>query len=613
MEADSQALNFICDIKIFEIPFFQRGYVWGTENWEELFEEMQNFNSSHFLGSLILKKIENENASKPSKSIIIDGQQRLTTLTILLKAFYDTFSEDIKNNLIDTVLKYLFYKEKETSSEYKIKLNHSRYDNEDYKKVIGKVIIKGKEKTITQLTPDEIKQIDDDTENDKTHKVLKCYKYFYQKLIAMDEAVRTDIFENLIADNNSMLVVIHLGNSDKEQKIFDTINSSGVRLTATDIVKNALFDALLQTAEKRQDVIDIYDKLWDGTFSKDEMAIGYWGLKKAQGRLFRDNSEILLSSFALIKGIYDPYNPKQNIEDIPDLIKKYIEEIIKTNSKENAYNQLNDFLQEIIDYATIYREKIIVFDKNFVFDYSNPQIKVLKTLEMMEVTSLTPYLLFLYKTYGKNTKKLNEKFNDLFKLLLIKLVNHESSSNYNKASKYMITEDKYITDRLAEYKNNKWTESISTMKKNKDARIILFWLELYRRSIDKKIHEKGIHDGYTLEHIMPVTWETNWSNIPVYDVNKNEIIQNSEEAKQYRKAMILSLGNMTLLSQEVNSAVGNKSFTDKKDDYKKYGYTITITNDDIVEKIMNKKIQWNERTIYKRECALKEELTKMLG
>lgn len=424
MEADGQALNFICDIKIFEIPFFQRGYVWGIENWEELFEEMQNFNSSHFLGSLILKKIENENAAKPTKSIIIDGQQRLTTLTILLKAFYDTFSEEIKNNLIDTVLKYLFYKEKETSSEYKIKINHSRYDNEDYKKVIGKVIIKGKEKTITQLTPDEIKQIDDDSENDKTHKVLKCYKYFYQKLISMDESVRTDIFENLISDNNSMLVVIHLGNSDKEQKIFDTINSSGVRLTATDIVKNALFDALLQTAEKREDVIDTYDKLWDGTFSKDEMAIGYWGLKKAQGRLFRDNSEILLSSFALIKGIYDPYNPKQNIEDIPDLIKKHIEGIIKSNVKEDAYKQLNDFLQEIIEYAIIYREKIIIFDKNYVFDYTNPQIKVIKTLEMMEVTALTPYLLFLYKTYGKNIKKLNEKFNDLFRLLLIKLINH---------------------------------------------------------------------------------------------------------------------------------------------------------------------------------------------
>jgi uncharacterized protein with ParB-like and HNH nuclease domain len=611
MNAESQPLNFICDIKIFEIPFFQRGYVWGTENWEELFEEMQNFNSSHFLGSVILKKVDDDNASKPSKSIIIDGQQRLTTLSILLKAFYDTFSEDIKNNLIDTVLKYLFYKEKETSSEYKIKLKHSRYDNEDYQKVIGMVLQNGKEKTITQLTADEIKRIDDDSENDKTHKVLKCYKYFYQKLVSMDEEIRTDIFENLISDNNDILVVIHLGKSDKEQKIFDTINSSGVRLSATDIVKNALFDALLQTAEKREDVIKTYDSLWAGTFSKDEPAIGYWGTKKAQGRLYRDNSEILLSSFALIKGIYDPYDAKQNIEDIPDLMKKYIGKIIKENEKSVAYKMLNDFLQEIVDYAEIYRSKIIIFDKNYMYYYNDPQIKVLKTLEMMEVTSLTPYLLYLYKKYEKDTKKLNTKFNDLFKLLMIKLINHESSSNYNKASKFMINDQKYVTDRLVEYKNKNWYDGISLMKKNKDARIILFWLELNRRFSDKKIPEKGLHDQYTLEHVMPVTWETNWLKVPVIDVNNDKVIDNSEEAKQYRKGMILSLGNMTLLSQEVNSAVGNKAFEDKKNDYKQYGYTITITNNDIIVQYMDKKKQWDERAIIKRENELKEELKKM--
>ena len=112
---------------------------------------------------------------------------------------------------------------------------------------------------------------------------------------------------------------------------------------------------------------------------------------------------------------------------------------------------------------------------------------------------------------------------------------------------------------------------------------------------------------------MPVTWETNWLKVPVIDVINNKVIENTEEAKQYRKGMILSLGNMTLLSQEVNSAVGNKSFSDKKPDYKQYGYSITITNNDIVVKYMDKKKQWDELAIIKRENELKEELKKMLA
>lgn len=612
MIAESKALNFICDIKIFEIPFFQRGYVWGIENWEDLFNEMETCNTNHFLGSLILKKVENEDNSKPSKSIIIDGQQRLTTLSILLKAFYDSFSDEIRENIFDTIIKYLFYKEKETSSEYKIKINHSRFDNDDYKKVIGKLITENGHKTISRLTQDEINNIDDDTENDSTHKILKCYKYFYQRLLNIDEETKTTIFENIISENNQMLVVIHLGTSDKEQKIFDTINSAGVRLTTTDIIKNALFDALLETAASRQEIIDLYDETWFATFGKDNDAIGYWGTKKAQGRLYRENSEILLSAFALIKGIYDPYDKKQNMDDIPNLFKNHISSIVKENEKKEANKKLVLFLHEIIDYAKIYREKIIKFDKNVHFNYSNAQIKVIKTLDMMEVTALTPYILFLYKTYSNDNQRLNKEFELLYKFIMLRLINHESTSNYNKISKHLIQNSNYLQDSLKEFKDNKWIDGISKMN-NKEARIVLFWLELYRRYQNKKIAEKELQDHYTLEHIMPVTWETNWSDVDVIDLNTNKKIENIEEARIYRKKAILSLGNMTLLISNVNSAVGNKSFEKKKPDYKLYGDNLSITKLDIIQNIMDKNIQWNEVEIKKRESNLKNELKRMFN
>ena len=88
MEAHEHGLGFLkTDLKL-EIPYFQRSYVWTEQNWEELFENLIDEKQSHFLGSIILKRI-NTASGEISRFSVIDGQQRLTTLSILLKACYD--------------------------------------------------------------------------------------------------------------------------------------------------------------------------------------------------------------------------------------------------------------------------------------------------------------------------------------------------------------------------------------------------------------------------------------------------------------------------------------------------------------------------------------------
>lgn len=86
-----------------EIPFFRKGYVWREESWEELLDNLLDVKQSQFFGSIILKQLECVSGNVPRWSVI-DGQQRLTTLSVLIRACYDslpvdTFSDDDKNRI----------------------------------------------------------------------------------------------------------------------------------------------------------------------------------------------------------------------------------------------------------------------------------------------------------------------------------------------------------------------------------------------------------------------------------------------------------------------------------------------------------------------------------
>lgn len=104
MEAKQSNFNFTSNESELKIPFFQRSYVWGEENWEKLYDDLKysfENNKENFLGSVILKR------SQKSKNMatIIDGQQRITTFSILLKAMV--------NNMLDEknktgLMRYLY-------------------------------------------------------------------------------------------------------------------------------------------------------------------------------------------------------------------------------------------------------------------------------------------------------------------------------------------------------------------------------------------------------------------------------------------------------------------------------------------------------------------------
>lgn len=600
MKAESKSFSFLNAIQTFEIPFFQRAYVWKKDNWEELLDDLMQVNRRHFLGSIILKNVNDSSVFGTTTRVsVIDGQQRLTTLSILLKAIYDSFSDEIKANVFDDARNALFYKKKKTDSAYHIKVRHSKVDRFDFEKVIGSVENNG----ITSIDYSEIENLDVEDDN-SAHKILCCYKYFIDRLKTCPPDILSDIFDNLLSEENKMIVVIALDDDDHEQQIFDTINSAGVRLTSADIVKNALFQKALEFCSE-EDVVEFYDATWGNVFCKDDEALRYWGRKRTIGRIQRDNSEVLLQSVAIIEKIFDP--SLHTLTDIPDLYKDYI--------KPMDEKQVKDFIRKIINYAQIYRDNVPELDKTTCYSYDDSAMRLFHILDVLGLTTFNPYILFLLKKYEKDENTLNQRMNELEKFIMRRMISGESTKGYNKNCLEFI-DDETKPCQMAELISNDEIFAGLAKMKNREATLVLFWIELKRRYDSKKYDLKELKYDYTLEHIMPQKWEENWGSLPYVNAKGEKI--DATEGKVNRQKMVYSIGNMTLLTGKLNTAIQNKEFEKKMEGTKKRkgvkAYAeLSITSVDIVENIYNAHKVWNEYQCFLRQIALTREVLSIWG
>lgn len=605
MEAHGQPLRFLCDEQILEIPFFQRAYVWNDDNWKDLLEDLLKTSGSHFLGSIILKRAKSITGTA-DKAIIIDGQQRLTTLSILIKALYDSIYNK-RAKLINDATEALFYTLKSSDSDYLLTINHSHNDRKQFEEVMGSVV-DGEIKSPILSKLNEIK------EDDPRLLIKRCYKFFYTKLMSISNEERINLWDNLFDKNNKILVVIDLDDNDQEQKIFDTINSSGVRLTSTDIIKNALYQKLIELTKDSDKIAEYYKRTWAETFEKDDSVVAYWNKEKSMGRLWRQNSELLLQTVAIIKGIFD-VDKKHTIQQLADLYKTEIEDYTE--------QQLYDFIEEITKYANIYKEHIPDFNGKENFEYNNTEIeaveqRVLHILDKNDISTFNPYIIYIFNTYEGQDKVIIEKLREIEKYVMTYLITKKPTKNFNKDCTTFINDKtgNEIKNRLKDFTNAELKAGIVSKVSNKLGAEILFWIELKRR-LAPKYDTKTLQFNYQLEHIMPQKWETNWSNVDYVDEQGN-ILQKNDDNKSRRYEKVYSLGNMTLLNGRLNASISNNNFQKKMEgDGKKKGVikysSLSVTKDDLVESIYNKGKQWNEQVIHERENYLGNEVVELWG
>lgn len=590
MKAEEKALRFLTMEGKVKIPFFQRTYVWDEDNWEDLIEEfLDEEKTNNFLGAIILKQLPPV-SGKPKELEVIDGQQRLTTISILLRALYDSFPEDIKQNVRDTIFQILFFKKDYTSPDYdEIRIEHSLVDSESYRKVIK-----------------EPETINLDQINEKSHRILRCYKFFREIFENMSVEEKRKLLNKILDPDNKMLVVIDLEERDDEQSIFDTLNTAGVRLTSAEIVKNALFKRLIELSGK-QEAIKTYKETWEKFFMRDEDTLTYWEKELTTGRLKRQNIEILLHSVAVIEGFYDP--DKHTLSDLSKLYKKKIEEF-------RTPEELKNFITKIIKYAEIYKDNIYDFDKSELFSFSNElegiKKRLLHILNILDISTFHPFILYIIKSKDETEQK--EYLKSLENFVICNAVARKIPiKNYNKLVKQFIKDPTNLKKEVKKITK----EDIETGLKrvpNKLASLILFWIELYRRHKEKRSDILELKYTYSLEHIMPVKWREYWNfdRVPHPNNNLSEI-----EKENDRDEKVFWLGNMTLLRSRLNASLRNYDFERKiNGDGRKRGirhYADLLITKDIVERFDQGDKTWNEEKIENRTKEFTDMFLKIWG
>lgn len=584
------------------VPFFQRRYVWNEENWNELIRTIEeNDDIKVFLGSVIIKWGEQR---EPSEATIVDGQQRLTTISILTKAIYDEFDNATKENVKSILQSVLFYKRNTTDpiEKSEIKIEHSRVDREDYNTIIRKGVFDN-----TNVDVEEIK-------SNCPGQIGRCYLYYRNLLHEKSQEEISKIFNTMYNDANKMLVRIVLQENDvNEQSIFDTINRAGSRLSTADIIKNNLFKGFIESCNNEADLLEevyrIYDKKWDELFYSST-GENVWDLERRFGNVSRNNLEFLLYCVACIRWAQEGNN---------DFFNK-LETVYNREVQNYTFQDYKNLIDDINSYAIIFRDYIcelseIMHNKtkcaHEYFAYCEHIKRLLLILEMFGVQMFYPFVLKILKDANCNFDDLNliRQAKILETFVMRRRIIGSSVSDYaakcnlilNRGVEQLFSgaSDKEISIGDTEIKSR------LTKVNDETAKMILFWIELSRKNADSDID--GLTYTYTVEHIMPHKWEDNWSV--------------SEEQIEERRMHIPDLGNLTLLKISLNSKVTNADFKTKiaglpaegrkrpKEGYR--GNISLAITEEIVNYYDDGNEVWDEKAIDERRNRLAEEIINL--
>jgi len=226
MEANKSIISFLIDgSKQFQLPLFQRNYTWTKREWEVLWEDLiyiaeKRHDKSHFLGAIVTLPI-NSGPDAVAKYIVIDGQQRLTTLYLILCAI-----RDIANELGD------FEKANEINDLYLI--NKYKKGDEHYK-----LLSSQKDREI-------LKNLVERSNDDDDSLLIHAYNYFYEKIKRSNDYAS---FRNIIT-HYLYVVSITLDQDDNPYLVFESLNAKGKPLTQADLIKNHLFMKIQQSEQE---------------------------------------------------------------------------------------------------------------------------------------------------------------------------------------------------------------------------------------------------------------------------------------------------------------------------------------------------------------------------
>ncbi len=546
--------NFIkTDIHI-NIPLYQREYSWQKEQWKELWDDileigMDNTRNSYFVGSIVYKDKAGVigTSSLPCLNII-DGQQRITTLTLLLCSILNSW-DDIDDETEYYLKNFIF--------------------NTDYEKT-RKLYLRNKdditlEKVINYVFNDiEIKADENDSLN-----VLNAFKEFNKLLKDVDPRV---IWEGI---NKLLIISVKLDSDDKAQSIFESLNSTGKELSNSDLIRNyILMDSNNQES--------LYKK--------------YWGVIESQYRNLNEKEfDEFIRNYLMVKlgknvtqrRVYKEFKHYKNLkygEDIEALVKdiytyfEYYSNLCYGSEPDKELKKVFDSLKEL-DYGVVYRFLLGVYADYNNSNVNDTSIKLSKE-EFIQIVEYVESYVFRRYISGLDPNSMNNYF-----LTLRKNIDKDNYLNSFIANMLQYTErEKRRFPNDEEFNDSLKTKDVfhKTIIKNH----FLYTLEKYNNK------ETVNFEGISVEHIMPQRLSKEWQD------------ELGENFKETHDTYLHTIGNLTLTGY--NPEMSNKPFTEKKT--MKDGLNSSrIRLNEYFENIET----WNEHEINKRREKLFEQIKEI--
>ncbi|MBR1483419.1 MAG: DUF262 domain-containing protein [Ruminococcus sp.] len=533
----------------YAIPVYQRNYEWSREQCEKLFEDILKAykrDKNHFCGSVVYAPLKEEH--NIHYYVIVDGQQRLTTIYLLLKALIDSAeTAHERESLEETVFNWDKYDTYDVDTASKLKLKPIKSDDAQLRLLMDNKL-------------DEV---------EKSSGIWMNYAIF-RELVEQTLQEDPNISVKSIYKGIEKLTCakIRLDYDDNAQEIFERINSTGVPLSLADKIRNFVL-----MTEADQD--ELYEKYW----LKIEQNID----KKTITTFFLDYLNTRSEGFV-----------KEN--DAYERFKKYSAD---KESKE-------DILKEVLHYSKLY--KAFLYGDKAYSDEINYYLASLKSLKQ---TTVYLFLFHVFDDYSNGIIDQTE-LEKVLKLLLgysIRRLMCEIPSNSLRGFfKSLHARVFFNPDNLEHYYDAIvcFLQQITSRDVIPDDDDFIYALKnnnLYRKSalcrylliaIENQGKEKIVTDTLSIEHIMPQNknlskaWQQmlgdNWS--------------------EDRDKWLHTLGNLTLTGH--NSELGDRPFEKKKEKLEEYNTKVVRLNKDILKAEM-----WNAQNIKKRAARLSKEVFKL--
>ena len=538
--------------KIYFVPQFQRDYSWEQDHLDDLWNDLVNTfnrNDAHYMGSIVLQ-IKGDPSEK--QFWIIDGQQRFTTLSLLTLAIInkiktlanDGIEKEANTERADLLMKQYIGQKDPSSLHYSSKLFLNENNDGFYQ-----------QRLLTFRDPVNYSKLID---SDKL--LWDAYLFFVKNvsLLFYKEISGEKIASFLTRTTGELLKFIQITVVDElnAYTVFETLNSRGVELTSTDLLKNYLFSLVAKSQNDLQAVKLQWQKIINSIGLKDFPVFL---------RYYLNARSTLITKDQLFKSIKKIVTKDQDVLDILDHLENYS---YTYNALFNSEDELWRNDKQIKEYIN----SLLLFRVTLCFPLLMVSFEKLDFGEFKKLLHGIMVISFRYNVIGKmQTNEMEKAYSKTANKVY-------SGAIINASSALEDLRDLYISDDVfkGHFELKSFNTTNSTQKKV--ARYILYKIE---GQLVNGIKTDYLVDDGTIEHILPENMSDHWKNL-----------FSEEEHMQ----VVYLLGNLSLLEPKLNNKeAGQKPFKEKKEVYAKSQYALSNTI---------KAEEWNIQMIKHRQSGL---------